>query len=257
MKLVIVSKANIASSNIGKILRKKYPKIPNTKIFETEKGVLDLDSLEKEFEKLKAELIIVASSHKSEAGVPMLNCHTTGNWTSDNSHGGKPRTLSMAPALYLRTGILEFQRLKSERKELKGYEIGMEVTHHSPTIDFPVIFVEVGSTEKQWNDLAACEAAADVICKLIETPEKVPVAIGFGGGHYCPHFNKKLSEIAFGHLCPKYAADEIDEEMVLRAFNRTAPKPEFALVEWKGLAGAQRKKIIEILDKNNISWKKF
>ena len=255
MKLVVVSKSNIASANIGKILKKKHRDV---KIFETDKGVLDLDSLESEFKNLKAELIIVASSHKSGVGIPMLNCHTTGNWTSDNSHGGTPRKLSIAPALYLRTGVLEFQKLKSERKELKSYEIGMEVTHHGPTIPFPVIFVEVGSTEKQWTDLSACEAAADVIHKLAaEEPEKVPVAIGFGGGHYCPQFNKKLSEIALGHICPKYAADKIDEIMVLQAFSRTIPKPDSALIEWKGLTGPQRKKIIEILEKNKLSWKKF
>lgn len=255
MKIIIISKSNIASANIGKILKKKYP---NVKIFETDKGVLELDLLESEFRKLKAELIIVASSHKSEAGIPMLNCHTTGNWTSDDSHGGKSKTLSIAPALYLRTGILEFKKLKEKNPKLKDYEIGMEVTHHGPTIPFPVMFVEVGSSEKQWNDLAACEAAADVIHKLTsETPEKITTAIGFGGGHYCPQFNKKLSEIALGHICPKYAADDVDEETILQAYNKTIPKPDFALVEWKGLSGPQRKKIIDILDKNKIIWKKF
>lgn len=255
MKLVVVSKTNTASANIGKILKKKHPQV---KIFETDKGVLDLDSLESEFKKLKAELIIVASSHKSGAGIPMLNCHTTGNWTSDDSHGGASNKLSIAPALYLRQGVLEFQRLKSERKELKCYEIGLEVTHHGPTIPFPVIFVEVGSTEKQWTDLSACEAAADVIHKLAtEEPERVTVAIGFGGGHYCPQFNKKLLQTALGHICQKHAADSIDEAMVLQAFNKTIPKPDLALIEWKGLTGQQKKKITAYLDKNKISWKKF
>jgi D-aminoacyl-tRNA deacylase len=254
MKLVVVAKSNIASANIGKVLLEKYPDI---NIFEISGNVLDLDKHEKEFQKIRLELIIVASSHKSEAGIPMLNCHTTGNWASADL-GGKPKSLSIAPALCIRQGILEFQELKAERKVLAKYEIGMEVTHHSPTIDFPVMFVEVGSTEKEWNDKYACEAAADVIYKLVtEEPEKVDVAIGFGGGHYCPRFNKKLGEIALGHICPKHNADNLDDEIILQAFNKTIPKPNYALVEWKGLSSPQKKRIIEILEKNNITWKKL
>jgi len=262
MKLIVVAKANTASVNIGNFLKKKCAYI-DAKFFEIEENVLDLDKYEKEFRKLKPELIIVASSHKSEAGVPMLNCHTTGNWSDDASRGGKPKTLSIAPATYMRAGVLEFQNLKAMRKELSSYEVGMEVTHHSPTIDFPVIFVEVGSSEKQWNDMAACEAAADVINNLCtditkeEHEPKIQVAIGFGGGHYCPRFNQKLAEIAFGHICPKHHADKLDEEMILQAYNKTLPTPDFAAIEWKGLTGPQKKKITEILDKNEIPWKKF
>ncbi|MCX6774509.1 MAG: D-aminoacyl-tRNA deacylase [DPANN group archaeon] len=257
MKLIVIAKANTASANIGKVLEEKYPELEGN-IFGIEENVLDLDRHEKEFRKLKPELIIVASSHKSEAGVPLLTCHTTGNWSADNSRGGLPGKLSIAPALCMRQGILEFQELKAERKVLAKYEIGMEVTHHSPTVDFPVMFVEVGSTEKEWNDKYACEAAADVIYKLAtEEPEKVEVAVGFGGGHYCPSFNKKLAGIALGHICPKHHADNLDEEMVLQAYSKTIPKPDYALLEWKGLTGPQKKKITEILEKNKITWKKF
>jgi D-aminoacyl-tRNA deacylase len=254
MKLIVVAKANMASANIGKVLREKYPDI---EIFEIKENVLDLDKHEKEFQKIKPELIIIASSHKSEAGVPLLTCHTTGNWASADL-GGKPKSLSIAPALYMRQGILEFQELKAERKVLAKYEVGLEVTHHSPTIDFPVMFVEVGSTEKEWSDKYACEAAADVIYKLAtEEPSKVEVTIGFGGGHYCPHFNKKVNEIAFGHICPKHHADKLDENLILEAFNKTIPAPNFAAIEWKGLTGPQKKKIIDILEKNKITWKKL
>jgi D-tyrosyl-tRNA(Tyr) deacylase len=49
----------------------------------------------------------------------------------------------------------------------------------------------------------------------------------------------------------------LDEEMVLQAFSKTIPKPDYALVEWKGLSSPQKKKIIEILEKNKITWKKL
>jgi len=255
MKLIVISDTNPASKNIGNILRERNLR---TRFFDIRDSVLDLDKYAGDFRKMNPELIIVASSHKSEAGVPLLTCHATGNWTDDVSHGGKPRRLSIAPALYIRMGVLEFQRLKAGNAKLKDYEVGMEVTHHSPTMDFPVVFVEVGSSEKQWNDLNACKAAADVIEKMVtEEPEKVTTAIGFGGGHYCPNFNKRLEGIAFGHICPKYAADAVDEGTILQAFTKTIPKPDFAVIEWKGLSSGQREKIIEVLDENKISMKKL
>ena len=259
MKLIVIAKGNLASTNIGKILKEKHPKLKGAEYFEIKDNVLDLDKYEKDFQKLKPELIIVASTHRSKAGVPMLNAHAPGNWESADL-GGKPKTLSIAPALYVRTAVLEFQKLKRERKALEKYEVGMEVTHHSPTIPFPVMFIEVGSSEKEWSDTMACAAAADVCYKLAtEAPEKVPVAIGFGGGHYAPQFNKRIfrEKIAFGHICPKHHADTLDEDMILQAFNKTIPKPDFAAIEWKGLKGPQRPKIIEVLEKNKISWKKI
>ena len=258
MKLIVIAKGNVVSARIGKLLKEKHKEIPPSQYFEIKDNVLDLDKYEKDFQKLKPELIIVPSTHKSEAGVPMLNAHSTGNWASADL-GGKQRTLAIAPALYVRAGVREFQRLRYERKSLQKYEVGMEVTHHSPTIPFPVVFIEVGSSEKEWSDSAACEAAADVIYDLVTGDlEKVTVAIGFGGGHYAPQFNTRLfaGKIAFGHICPKHHADALDEGMIMQAYNKTIPKPDFVAIEWKGLKGAQRTKIIEILEKNNIKWEK-
>ncbi len=258
MKLIVIAKGNTASANIGKILKEKYPKIAGAEYFKIEDNVLDLDKYEKELQKKKPELIIVASSHRSEAGVPMLNAHATGNWSSDNSYGGKQRTLSIAPALYIASAI---KALKDKKEQLKlNYEVGLEVTHHSPTSPFPVIFVEVGSSEEQWTDMKACEAVADVIAKIATSePEKLDVCIGFGGPHYAPQFTRRVlaGKYATGHICPKHHIDSLTEEMILQAFEKTIPKPSFAVIEWKGLKGGQRNRIIEILEKNKISWEKI
>lgn len=251
MKIIAVSTSNIASKNIAGILTSKYKLPSNVEVKSFEQSVLNLP-----LENLKADLIIVPSTHKSEAGVNTLTCHTTGNWSSAEM-GGQARTLSIAPALYLREALLELKK-QQQTKNLK-YEVSLEVTHHGPTPDLPVIFVEVGSSEKQWNDLTACEAVADTIYHLLtKEPDIVPVAVGFGGPHYAPAFTRKLlkENIAFGHICPKYKIDNLDEELILQAFERTIPKPDFAFFDWKGLLSGQRNKIIEILDKNKIAWKK-
>ena len=256
MKYIVVSDANTASKNIGKFLgRLQAPR--GACIIKTKNNVLDLES---DLAKLKdAEIVIVASTHKSEAGVPMLNAHFTGNFGEDVSHGGSARTLSIAPALYQRTAVLEYEKLKTEDPRLKTYAVGIEATHHGPTSDLPILFVEVGSSEKEWGDLVACEAAAKVILKLVsETPKKAPVVVGFGGGHYCPQFTKKLFDegYAFGHICPKYAAEGLIEEVILQLINKTIPKPEKVFVEWKGLKKEPKDNIISVLEKNNIKWEK-
>ena len=172
MKYIVVSEANLASRNIGNFLgRPKAPK--GVRIIRTKNNVLDLES---DLKNIKdAEIVIVASTHKSEAKVPMLNAHFTGNFGEDVSHGGSARTLSIAPALYQRAAVLEYQKLQKINSKLKDYVVGIEATHHGPTLDLPILFVEVGSSEKEWNDLIACEAAAKVILKLVsEMPENAP-----------------------------------------------------------------------------------
>lgn len=254
MKLIVVAEKNLASVNIGKFLKPASFK----QVFRIKDNVLDLDKYGKDLQKHSPALVVVPSTHKSEANVPMLNAHPTGNWGSDNSLGGKPKTLSIAPALCLAAAI---KALRDKKEELKlDYEVGLEVTHHSPTINLPVMFVEVGSSEEQWNDLQACEVVADVVGKILkEEPEKLDVCIGFGGPHYAPQFTRRVlaGKFATGHICPKHHIDSLDEEMILQAFNKTMPKPSFVVLEWKGLKPEQRQKIISVLEKNKITWERI
>ncbi|MEM2874129.1 MAG: D-aminoacyl-tRNA deacylase [Candidatus Nanoarchaeia archaeon] len=253
MKLLVISKPNLASFNIGKFINKEIPKL---KLETTDKSVLELDYLQTYSP--KPELVVVPSTHKSEANVPMLNAHPTGNWSSDNRFGGKPKTLSIAPALYLAEAI---KALRDKKEELKlNYEVGLEVTHHGPTIDLPVMFVEIGSSEKQWNDLEACKITASIISQIVtRRPEKLDVCVGFGGPHYAPQFTRKVlaGKFATGHICPKHHIDALDEEMVMQAINKTVPKPSFVALEWKGLKPEQRQKLIAICEKHKINWEKL
>lgn len=254
MKLAVIAEKNLASANIGKFLKPASPK----QLFRIKENVLDLDKYEKDFQKLNPEVVAVASTHKSAAGVPMLNAHPTGNWTSDNSLGGEKRKLSIAPALYLASAV---QALRDRKEELKlDYEVGLEVTHHSPTINVPIMFVEVGSSEKEWSDMKACEVVAAVMSKVIsQEPEKLDVCVGFGGPHYAPQFTRRVlaGKFATGHICPKHHIDALDESMILQAIEKTTPKPSFAVLEWKGLKPEQRQKISSVLEKNKISWEKL
>ncbi|UCD04083.1 MAG: D-tyrosyl-tRNA(Tyr) deacylase [Candidatus Woesearchaeota archaeon] len=266
MKIIVVSKVNIASRNIGKIILENYDfketsdkwegspiyKYKDIKLIKCNKDVLELDYLE-DFD---TEILVIASTHKAESGIHSLTCHTPGNW-SKAEYGGKDKVVSVSHALCLRETLLELKK-QQEAKKL-DFEVSLEVTHHGPSLDIPTMFVEVGSSEEQWNNMKACEAVAETIMKVLtRDPEKVTVAVGFGGGHYANKFTKLLfkKEIAVGHICPKYATDALDEEMILQAFSKTVPKPDLAVIDWKGLKSEQRKNIIDTLEKNNIKWEK-
>jgi D-aminoacyl-tRNA deacylase len=271
MKLILVSKANLASVNIGKILLELIPFETTSEKFDgnevlsykdimliyANRNVIDIDYLESDLEKLNPEIIIVPSSHKSEKGVKTLTCHVPGNWSSADM-GGKERVLSIAPALYLRETLLELGDQK-EKLNLKDFEVSLEVTHHGPSFSLPVMFVEVGSSESEWSNIEACKAVAKSIQKVItQKLKKTKVAVGFGGGHYAPTFTRRVfnKEISFGQICPKYQIHNLDEKIVKQAFQRTSPTPDFAVIEWKGMDSIQRNKVTAILETLKIDWKK-
>jgi len=141
---------------------------------------------------------------------------------------------------------MEMKRLADE-KNLK-YEVTLEVTHHGPTeLSAPSLYAEIGSTEKQWKDPDAGEVAAKAI--LAVSLDRVPVALGFGGGHYATRQTGLLLEtgISFGHNFPKYQLDFVDEALVRQAVVKSGA--EFAYFDRKSMKSEERNRISQILDK--------
>lgn len=232
--IVIYSKTDKAGGNISAILRDRYRVSP----VEYEKGILHATAID--FLR-PYDLCIVASRHRSESGTPTLAAHSPGNFGKAEAGGGD-RELGIAPALFLRQAV----KILQERK-IGGFEATLEATHHGPTsLGLPVMFVEVGSTEKEWADGVACAAAADAIKNLLsEEPERFPAAIGFGGGHYCRKFSS-VRDFALGHICPKHNLHNVDSDMVEQMIKKTVPAPKIALVERKGL-GKDKGRIMGLL----------
>ena len=204
-----------------------------------------------------ADLLIVASSHRSEAGVKALLTHPVGNWGSKAELGGSPKTLSATSAKALYTSI-NFLKGEADRLGLTDWRIGLEVTHHGPRTNIPLIFVEAGGPPDQIPERKALEAVASTcfrVAKQRSNPDLV--AVGFGGGHYAPTFTRLSLEkrIGFGHMCPKYAMP-IDEEMIKQAFEKTVEKPRLAVLDWKGLKSDHRKMLLEIFDLLGVEWMK-
>jgi D-aminoacyl-tRNA deacylase len=102
-----------------------------------------------------------------------------------------------------------------------SYEVTFEATHHGPYLAAPTFFIEQGSAEREWSDLAASRAIARVLLDL--EPLDAPVAIGLGGGHYVPRHTDLACRrrIAFGHLLATYALEKAKPGVLEQAVERT------------------------------------
>ncbi len=117
----------------------------------------------------------------------------------------------------------------------------------------PTLFIEIGTTEKEWNDKQLCENVAKIILQeMSESPKKHDVAICFGGTHYPGKFNKELleGELALGTVIPKHGLDILDLELFNHILKRNT-EAKFALVDWSGL-GKSKQKIVEMINSTNL-----
>jgi D-aminoacyl-tRNA deacylase len=206
------------------------------------------DGLDKKLEAagLPASLIIFASKHRSKEEVNSLTVHCTGNPSEEARLGGRPKELAISSPAAMKSILMEMKRL-AEEKGLK-YEVTLEVTHHGPTeLSTPSLYAEIGSTEKQWKDPEAGEVAAKAI--LAVSLDKVPVALGFGGGHYAMRQTGLLFEtgISFGHNFPKHQLEFVDEALIIQAVEKSGA--DFAYFDRKSMKSEDRNRISGILDK--------
>ncbi len=193
---------------------------------------------------LDTDFLIFATKHQSKKGVPSLCTHAVGNWGIAEL-GGKEKTLGIAPAHYLKRAL---QLL--EEKNALGWEVFQEATHHGPFSRKPILFLEIGSTEKEYCNKAAGRIIADVILELLSfQPHRYIPALGIGGLHHTPNFKKiqLQTEIAIGHVCPKYNLQFLSKDMLIQAMDKTDPQAQIILLDWKGL-GSEKERIKKIVD---------
>ncbi|MCK9596011.1 hypothetical protein M0R19_02415 [Candidatus Pacearchaeota archaeon] len=204
------------------------------------------------------DFIIFASRHVSEKGGKTLSVHAPGNWR-EAKFGGKEGKVCKTSALFQKQ-LFEKLKLNLEKFPI-NYDLTLEATHHGPLINKPCVFVEIGATETEWKDRKAAFVVAKSIAEIIEDFKENPyneVAIGIGGPHYCPSFNKIQlnSNIAISHIISQYAFP-ITEEMIQEAIAGTEEDIDFILLDWKGMGNAeQREQALAVLNKSYIQKKK-
>ena len=201
-------------------------------------------------EKYQYDGFVFLSKHAAESGVLALTCHSTGNF-SEAKFGGNNRQVAIPhPSLQKRY----LQKLWQHKSEFSNFEITIEATHHGPTaLNKPTIFIEIGTTEKQWTDSNLCNKVAKLVIDVMkEESKKFPVALCFGGTHYPEKFTKELleGEYALGTVIPKHALDFLDEKLFSHILDRNQ-MAKTALLDWGGL-GPNKQKVLDFLSKTNL-----
>ncbi len=252
--LIVASKLDKAGINITTQLSQ----FGEFKFYLADKEIIYTENLD--LEKInKYDFIIFASRHVSGSKEKTLSVHAPGNWRLAE-FGGEKNLACKSSALFMKQ-MFEKLNKNAAQFRLNDYKVTLEATHHGPLIEKPCVFVEIGSTETEWADKLAGFVVARAISETINGFNENPyneIAVAIGGPHYCPNFNKiqLKSNVAISHVISQYAFP-LTEEMVTEAIKKTEEELDFALLDWKGLGTAeQRQKVIEILDKLYVNYKK-
>lgn len=263
---IAYSKLNSAGINIVEQF-KQLAYTPQIPIIELSKETLFSEDIsEKKYPELRnIDFLVFASTHRSEKGNPSLSLHAPGNWRNSDL-GGKPGKVCKTSAFVLKYLFQELNKNYEENKNKlsEEYSVTLEVTHHGPLTEIPCCFIELGSSEKQWNDKEAAKIIAKSILSLqnydsnfIAGHSWIP-AIGIGGPHYAPNFNKIQlnSNCALGHIIPEYSLP-LTESMLKEAEEKTNEQIKEVLIDWKGCGKSeQRQEVLNIIEKSGLKHKR-
>ena len=196
-------------------------------------------------EKYDYDGFVFLSKHAAESGVLALTCHSTGNF-SEAKFGGNDRQVAIPHPDIQKTYL---QILKKNQEKFSEFQITIEATHHGPTaLKKPAIFIEIGTTEKQWNDVSLCNSVAALVHQVFSQPiPENPVAICFGGTHYPSKFTDELldGKFALGTVIPKHALENLDQELFSHILEQNS-MAKAALLDWAGL-GPNKQKVLDFL----------
>ena len=207
------------------------------------------------------DYIIVLSSHKSKNEQKALTAHFPGN-PGKADFGGEPRTLNVAYAGKLKQIM---QNMKKESEAISnehgaggtGWEITLEADHHGPTCSVPIIFVEIGSTEKQWNDEIGCKIVAKSVDAAINDQRKFEPVLAIGCGHYPKEFNRIELEdesVAVGHIIPKYHLESLDESVFRQAVEKNVERVRKCLALKNNLNLKQKTMLKDLCEKFSLEY---
>ena len=262
LRVLVTSEEDIASQTIKTVLIEEYGFLPTGDNFEdnpilasddsailitTKRDMIHCDHLEDNFD---AEVFIFCSRHRAESAKPALLVHSTGNLGGNALFGGNPQEVSVsAPSLV----SVALRRLYKERdvRGLDDFDVSLEVTHHGPTsLNTPLVFIELGSTEEYWVHKEGARAVAAAVMDCVRASIGGDSVIGFGGTHYASKFNKLVLEKDYnmGHMAPKYAVNDLTLDVVKQMTERTTGNVTCAIIDWKGLNAENKAHIFPILE---------
>lgn len=269
MILVVASNKDPASLNIKRQILTHYcfnettGRFPENTIYSSQVNDKDVQLITLNQESIYAqdlptffkepELIVFISRHSSMSGTPTLSVHTPGN-LSEAALGGNPREVSVSPARAMRDALKVMAKMREEMQ--LNYQVSYESTHHGPSLNVPTMFAELGSSPEQWNDAAAAEVVAHATLEAVSKFRSVSAktVLGIGGPHYNGKFTRIAleEEVAFGHMIPKHSISHIDSAIIQQCIKRTLEKVEHVVLDWKGIKGDDKPRVIKILNETGL-----
>ena len=253
MDLLVAYKNDPAGINMAKFISQDLEK--KNGVFRGEKfdvlittsPVISADWLEEKFD---YDGYVFLSKHAAESGTLALTCHSTGNFDVAK-FGGNSQQVAVPFPSFQKTYL---QNLWKNRTDFPDFQITIEATHHGPTnLNKPSIFIEIGTTQKQWNDVELCNSIAQIVEKNFEKPlQQFPFAICFGGTHYSQKFTNEIinGKFALGTVIPKHALEFLKEPLFQHIIERNIGA-QVALLDWNGL-GKNKQKIVELLSTTKL-----
>jgi D-aminoacyl-tRNA deacylase len=223
---------------------------PNTTLIITNQSLINIDNLDKLVS--KDSMIIFLSKHASKSETPALTSHSTGNFSEIVSLGGKPIEIGNTFPSFQKHYM---KKLYEKRNELPNYDLIIEATHHGPTSSInPMLFIEIGSSEIEWNNRSTASIACNSLLDTIKDIEKINnsdanIGIGIGGNHYPKKFNDLIlfSDVAFGPIVSKYNLSHINEKIIKQIMIKSIEKINHIYIDENGL-GKEKVKILKILE---------
>ena len=253
MELLIAYQKDPAGHNIAKFISQELEKngdVYNGKNFDLaiiSSPAISADWLEEKFD---YDGYVFLSKHAAESGTLALTCHSTGNFDVAK-FGGNSQQVAIPFPSFQKTYL---QNLWKNRTDFPDFQITIEATHHGPTdLNKPSIFIEIGTTQKQWNDVELCNSIAQIVKKTFEKPlQQFPSAVCFGGTHYSQKFTNEIinGKFALGTVIPKHAIEFLEQSLFQHIIERNIDA-QIALLDWNSL-GKNKQKVVELLSTTKL-----
>lgn len=174
----------------------------------------------------EVEAYIVLSRHSG--GKPSLTAHYPGNPGPEAPYGGRPRELAHTWPRLLVALIREYRRVAGEAGLLQEFSLSLEATHHGPTsLKKPIVFIEIGSGEREWGRSDAHRALAETVLRVLErgwlSEPCASVAMGVGDTHYpASHTRAVLEEgVCYSHIFSRHVLNSLTEEVLAQAVDKS------------------------------------
>ncbi len=243
---------------------------------------------------IDADVFIFISKHRAKEERKCLTIHPIGNF-GKNEMGGREKTLCAAPSIYLKIILNELSdNAKGSDFEAAMEATHHGPFLEKPAMFAEIGSTEKEWADKNAGNIIAKSIIdaikKDNICSnkdalinnkflknnsmnnglknnendnIIDNGLKINENNGYesvfviGGSHYSHVANKAMlkTDFAVGHICAKHNLENLDENLLKEAMEKTVPKANIVLLDWKGL-GKEKQRILDLLNKNDIAYKR-